>query len=82
MDTAIEMDTESWRKFTIIEAQRLIDFLELGKSVLKNERDFNTRAGLTAEQDRLPEFFHKEPLPPHNITFQVTDEDLDQVFNF
>ncbi len=58
------------------------DFTELGKSVLKNERDFNLRAGLTAEQDRLPEFFHKEPLPPHDITFQVTDEDLDQVFNF
>ncbi len=32
MDTAIEMDTESWRKFTIIEAKRLIDFLELGKN--------------------------------------------------
>jgi aldehyde:ferredoxin oxidoreductase len=58
------------------------DFTELGKSVLKTERDFNLRAGLTAEHDRLPEFFYKEPLPPHNITFQVTDEDLDQVFNF
>ena len=32
MDTAIEMDTESWRKFTVIEAQRLIEFLELGKN--------------------------------------------------
>jgi len=55
---------------------------ELGKSVLKNERDFNTRAGLTAEHDRLPEFFMKEALQPHNITFQVKDEDLDEVFNF
>jgi aldehyde:ferredoxin oxidoreductase len=58
------------------------DVNELGKSVLKNERDFNTRAGLTAEHDRLPEFFKKEPLPPHDITFQVKDEDLDQVFNW
>ena len=32
MDTASELDTESWRKFTIIEAQRLIAFLELGKN--------------------------------------------------
>ena len=32
MDAAIERDTESWRKFTVIEAQRLIDFLELGKN--------------------------------------------------
>ena len=58
------------------------DVTELGKSVLKNERGFNTRAGLTAEHDRLPEFFKEEPLPPHNITFQVKDEDLDQVFNW
>ncbi|HDP99405.1 MAG TPA: hypothetical protein ENN22_09515 [bacterium] len=32
MPTAIELDTESWRKFTVIEAKRLIDFLELGKN--------------------------------------------------
>ncbi len=57
-------------------------FAELGKSVLKNERDFNARAGFTSEHDRLPEFFKKEPLPPHNLTFQVKDEELDQVFNF
>ena len=58
------------------------DVTELGKSVLKNERDFNTRAGFTSKHDRLPEFFIKEPLSPHNVTFQVKDEDLDQVFNF
>jgi aldehyde:ferredoxin oxidoreductase len=58
------------------------DVTELGKSVLKNERDFNIRAGFTAEHDRLPEFFKKEALPHHNITFQVKDEDLDQVFNW
>jgi len=55
---------------------------ELGKSVLRNERDFNARAGFTSKHDRVPEFFKKEKLPPHNITFEVTDEDLDQVFNF
>ena len=32
MDIAIEADTESWRKFTVVEAKRLIDFLELGKN--------------------------------------------------
>lgn len=30
MDIAIKMDTEAWRRFTVIEAKRLIDFLELG----------------------------------------------------
>jgi aldehyde:ferredoxin oxidoreductase len=56
--------------------------MELGKSILKTERDFNARAGFTAAHDRLPRFFTKEPIAPHNITFTVTDEDLDQVFNF
>ena len=55
---------------------------DLGKSILKNERTFNLQAGLTAQHDRLPEFFKKEPLSPHNLTFQVTDQDLDKVFNW
>ncbi len=55
---------------------------ELGKSVLKTERDFNTRAGFTSKQDRLPEYFIKEELPPHNVTFKVKDEELDQLFNW
>jgi len=58
------------------------DVVALGKSVLDKERDFNTKAGFTNKDDRLPEFFKKEALPPHNITFQVTDEELDQVFNW
>ena len=58
------------------------DVTELGKKVLKMERDFNARAGFTKEHDRLPEFFKKEPLPPHNITFLVKDEDLDRVFDW
>jgi aldehyde:ferredoxin oxidoreductase len=58
------------------------DVTELGKSILKKERDFNTRAGFTAEHDRLPEFFKKELLPSHNLTFQVKDEDLDTLYNW
>jgi aldehyde:ferredoxin oxidoreductase len=55
---------------------------ELGKKVLTMERDFNKQAGFTAQHDRLPKFFKDEALAPHNITFQVTDQDLDQVFNW
>jgi len=58
------------------------DVVALGKSVLMMERDFNARAGFTAKHDRLPEYFKKEPLPPHNVTFQVTDADLDRVYNW
>ncbi len=58
------------------------DVAALGKKILEYERDFNTRAGFTKEHDRLPDFFKTEPLPPHNVTFEVKDEELDQVFNW
>jgi len=58
------------------------DFTEYGKKILKMEREFNSRAGFTKEHDRLPRFFKVESLPPHNVTFQVADEDLDKVFAF
>lgn len=32
MDVAIELDTESWRKFTVTEAKRIIEFLQLGEN--------------------------------------------------
>jgi aldehyde:ferredoxin oxidoreductase len=58
------------------------DVTALGKKVLKAERDFNRRAGFTAEHDRLPEFFQREPLAPHQITFMVKDAELDKLFNW
>ena len=58
------------------------DVNALGMKILKLERDFNAAAGLTDKDDRLPEYFKKEPLPPHNVTFAVTDEELDQVHKY
>ena len=58
------------------------DVVGLGKSILKIEREFNTKAGFTKEMDRLPDYFKKEKLPPHNVTFMVTDSELDQVYNW
>jgi aldehyde:ferredoxin oxidoreductase len=58
------------------------DLTAQGKAILKCERDFNFRAGFTEKDDRLPEYFKKEPLAPHNVTFQVADEDLDLVHDF
>ncbi|MHA2294657.1 MAG: aldehyde ferredoxin oxidoreductase C-terminal domain-containing protein [Candidatus Hodarchaeales archaeon] len=60
-----------------------IDELDPGKygmEVLKKEREFNKKAGMTKAHDRLPEFFKYEKLPPHNVVFDVTDEELDKVF--
>jgi aldehyde:ferredoxin oxidoreductase len=58
------------------------DVVALGKKILSMERDFNARAGFTAQHDRLPRFFKTEAIAPHNVTFDVKDEDLDQVFNW
>ncbi|MFX1544175.1 MAG: aldehyde ferredoxin oxidoreductase C-terminal domain-containing protein [Promethearchaeota archaeon] len=56
-----------------------IDVTEYGSAILKNEREFNKKAGFTNKDDRLPEFFYTEPLPPHNVVFEVSDEELDKV---
>lgn len=58
------------------------DVVALGKSVLEKERDFNARAGFTAADDRLPRYFRREQLPPHNVVFDVPDQELDQVFQW
>lgn len=57
------------------------DVVALGQSILKNEREFNAKAGFTKADDRLPEFFVEEELAPHNTKFDLKDE-LDEVFNF
>jgi len=53
---------------------------DYGLNVLKIERDFNHRAGFTEKDDRLAEFFYNEPLPPHNVVFNVPDEEVDKVY--
>jgi len=58
------------------------DITELGASVLKTEKRFNEKAGFHAEHDRLPEFFTEEPLPPHNVLWNFTDEEIDEFWNF
>jgi len=50
------------------------DVLEMGRSVLRDELEFNRRAGFTKEDDRLPDFFYNEPLPPTGKVFEVPRE--------
>jgi aldehyde:ferredoxin oxidoreductase len=58
------------------------DVVNLGKSILKTERAFNTAAGFTNVDDRLPEFFYTEKLPPHNVVFDFSGEEIDTFWNF
>jgi aldehyde:ferredoxin oxidoreductase len=56
------------------------DVIPLGKEILKKERLFNERAGFTSEDDRPPEFMRYEKLPPHDVVWTITDEELDSVY--
>ena len=55
---------------------------ELGRETLKLEREFNKGAGFTSADDRLPEWMAREPVAPTNAVFDVSEEDLDNVFNW
>ncbi len=54
--------------------------VELGGEILKRERAFNEAAGLTKQDDRLPEFMKYEKLPPHNVVADLSDEIMDKVY--
>jgi len=58
------------------------DVTNLGISILKTERAFNEAAGFTNKDDRLPEFFYEEPIAPHNVVWDIPDEELDRFWNF
>lgn len=51
----------------------------LGSHILKIERQFNVKAGLTAADDRLPEFFSTEKLESTGTVFDVSSDEIDTV---
>ena len=58
------------------------DVVNLGKYILKTEKAFNTAAGFSEVDDRLPEFFYTEELPPHNVVFDFTGQEIDSFWAF
>jgi aldehyde:ferredoxin oxidoreductase len=58
------------------------DVVPLGLEILKIEREFNEKAGFTNLDDRMPQFMLDEKLPPHNVTWTMSDAELDSVYNF
>jgi len=43
---------------------------------MKDEQDFNERAGFTKMDDKLPRFFETDPLPPHNVVWDLDEDEL------
>ena len=58
------------------------ELMRLGRETLTFERLFNERAGMGVDDDRLPEFFITDELPPHNIVFQVSNAEIDTLYDF
>jgi aldehyde:ferredoxin oxidoreductase len=54
---------------------------QLGKRVMLAEKRFNEAAGFTEAQDRLPEFFRNEKLPPFDLVYDVPQEEMDQFWD-
>ncbi len=55
------------------------DVGRIGGEIMAMEREFNEGAGFTRAHDRVPEFMTYEKLPPHEVVFDVSDEELDRV---
>ncbi len=56
---------------------------DLGTKILVTEHEFNLAAGFTNKDDRLPEFFEDEPIPPHNAVWDFTSaKRIDEFWKF
>ncbi|WP_207259632.1 aldehyde ferredoxin oxidoreductase C-terminal domain-containing protein [Desulfovibrio sp. Huiquan2017] len=52
------------------------DLVALGAGAMKDEQEFNERAGFSKIDDQLPRFFETDPLPPHNVVWDYSAEEL------
>jgi aldehyde:ferredoxin oxidoreductase len=53
---------------------------QLGLRTIKVELEYNRKAGFTSKDDRLPDYFRDEVLPPVGSTFDISDEELDKIW--
>ncbi|MGI6097286.1 MAG: aldehyde ferredoxin oxidoreductase C-terminal domain-containing protein [Dethiobacteria bacterium] len=57
------------------------EVLEIAKDCIMTEVEFNRRAGITEADNRLPEFFSEEELPPTGSKFDIDNKDLQTIFD-
>ncbi len=56
------------------------DISNIGMNTIKEELAFNRSAGWTDSHNRLPDFMKLEKLPPHNVVFDVAQDEIDAIF--
>jgi aldehyde:ferredoxin oxidoreductase len=54
---------------------------QLGANILELERKFNENAGVSEHFYRMPEFMREEPLPPNNSVFDISQEELEGIWD-
>ncbi|MCL1809409.1 MAG: aldehyde ferredoxin oxidoreductase [Clostridiales bacterium] len=54
---------------------------KLGERILDIERMFNERAGVSEKFKPLPEYMREEPLPPNNTVFDITEEEMQAIWD-
>ncbi|MBD3195231.1 MAG: aldehyde ferredoxin oxidoreductase [Candidatus Lokiarchaeota archaeon] len=52
------------------------DVIDIGKTILRNELDFNRKAGITDDFNKLPKFFRSEPSNPVELKVSIPEEEL------
>lgn len=58
-----------------------IDYLNMGRTVLRQEIAFNLKAGISLEGNGLPEWLREEVLPPKEAIFDVSKDDIHSIFS-
>jgi aldehyde:ferredoxin oxidoreductase len=53
---------------------------QMASDLILSERAYNVKCGLGKSTDRIPEFMKEEILPPYNVVWDVTDEELDAMW--
>lgn len=54
---------------------------EIGKSTILLEIKYNQAAGIREKGNHIPDFFKEERLPPFDLTWDINDEELDEIFS-
>lgn len=57
------------------------DVQRIGIDALESEREFNRRAGVSEEFYDIPEFMREEPLPPKNSVYDISMEEMQQIWD-
>ena len=57
-------------------------FPGIGTKTLMTERAFNSAAGFTAEDDRLPAYFYTERAKSTGAVFDFTDDEVQNLYQF